>query len=346
MNIKAIKTGVAKAIIVILLSLIFPVFESFAGINEGKYRVALFPFDNFSEDKRALDIVMPEMKKMLEEKGLEVLYEEILNAFLLKERVRSTGYISKELAAKATEELKVDSIMVGSINTFLINDNPIFGISARLINATDNMILWAEHASATGEDFTTIFGLGTIKNIEELSVKVIKKMFDSFSTSPPVKEKEATFKIAVMPFQNKSKIKDAGMIVTNMFIVELLKSEKFEPLEYGDVQKLIVDRRVKDKGEIDYTNIDAIADNLGVDGIILGTVENYQESQGNNPPESIISIRLINARNKKILWSETMHCTGGDDILILDFGKVRSAENIAYKTVWKLVNKMGKIKWR
>lgn len=341
-----IKTGVAMATIVILLCLIFPVFESFAEINEGKYSVALLPFDNFSEDKRALDIVMPEIRRRLEERGFEVLNEEILNAFLLKERVRSTGYISKEFAAKAAEELKVNSIMVGSINTFLINDNPIFGISARLINATDNVILWAEHASATGEDFTTIFGLGTIKNIEELSIKVIKKMFDSFSTSPPEKEKEATFNIGVMPFQNKSKIKDAGMIVTNMFIVELLKSEKFEPLEFGDVRKLIVDRRVKDKGEIDYTNIDAIADNLGVDGIILGTVENYQESQGNNPPESTISMRLINARNKKILWSETMHCTGGDDILILDWGRVRSAENIAYKTVWKLINKMEKIKWK
>jgi TolB-like protein len=208
------------------------------------------------------------------------------------------------------------------------------------------MILWADHAAATGEDFTTILGLGTIKTIEKVASKVIEKLLDSFSSSPPEKEKESTIKIGVMPFQNKTKTRDVGMIVTNMFIVELFKSKKFEPLEYGEVRRLIVDRRVKDKGEIDYMNIEAISGDVGVDAVIVGTVELYQESQGNAPPEVTISIRLIDARNKKIRWSDTMHCTGGDDVLILDWGRVRSAENVVSKTVWKLVQKMDRIKWQ
>ncbi len=335
-----------SVLLIALYSMLFAISNGYAAQTSQNTKIALFPFENFSEDRTALDIVIPELRIRLEEKGFEVLKDEDLETFLLKERVRSTGYVSKELAAKAAEELKVENIMVGSINTFSKAENPIFGITARLVRTSDGMILWAEHAAATGEDFTMIFGLGAVKNIDELAVKVIKKMLDSFTTSMPEKEKESTFKIGVMPFQNKTKIKDAGMIVTNMFIVELLKSEKFEPLEFGEVRRMIVDHRIKDKGEIDYLNIDAISDDLEIDGIIVGTVERYQESIGNAPPESTISIRLINAKDKKILWSDTMHCTGGDDILILDWGRVRSAENIAYKTVWKLVKKMEKIKWR
>ena len=88
----------------------------------------------------------------------------VLNKFLLKERIRSTGYISKDIAGKLGEELNVKAIMVGSINSFSIGENPRIGFSARLVDSSDGAILWANHAAATGEDFTTILGLGRYNN--------------------------------------------------------------------------------------------------------------------------------------------------------------------------------------
>jgi TolB-like protein len=313
--------------------------------GDGGFKIAIFPFENLSEDKNALTSVMPVLRGRLETRGLEVLDEDSLNRFLLKERIRRTGYISKDMAGKIEKELNVQAILVGSINSFYPGENPRVGLSARLINSSNGIILWADHASAAGDDFTTILGLGRVKAIDRLTYKVIDKLFDSFNTTPPYKEVESTYSIAVMPFQNKSKVRDAGMIATYMFIAELFKSRRFMPVEYGEVRRLVVDLRIRGKGEIDYKRTEAISKSSGVDGILVGTVELYTEGEGTAPPEAVISARLIDARTDRILWYDSHQLNGEDGIFILDFGKIRSAENVAYKVISKLVKEMGKTKW-
>ncbi len=319
--------------------------EIIAKGGEVGFIVAIFPFENLSEDKNALASIMPVLKSRLEAKGLEMLNEDTLNRFLLKERVRSTGYISSDIARKLKEELNVNAILVGSINSFSPKQNPVVGLSARLINSSDDAILWANHASAMGDDFTKILGLGRILTIDRLTTKVIDKLLESFSITPHFKEIESTYRIAVMPFQNKSKIRDAGMIATYMFIVELFKNRGFVPVEYGEVRRQVVDLRVRGKGELDLRNTEAISKSLGVDGIIVGTVELYKEKEGTLPPEAVISARLIDARNERILWYDSYQLSGDDGIIIFDFGKIRSAESVAYKIVSNLVREMGKAKW-
>ncbi|OHE56068.1 MAG: hypothetical protein A2Z47_02055 [Thermodesulfovibrio sp. RBG_19FT_COMBO_42_12] len=308
--------------------------------------VAIFPFENLSEDKNALASIMPVLRSRLETKGLEILSEDALNRFLLKERIRSTGYISSDMARKSKENLNVSAILVGSINSFSSKENPEVGLSARLINSSDGAILWANHISATGEDFTKILRLGRIGTVERLTSKVVDKLLESFSITPPYKETESTYRIAVMPFQNKSKIRDAGMIATYMFTVELFKNKRFVPVEYGEVRRLVVDLRVRGKGELDLRNTEAISKSLGVDGIIVGTVELYKGKEGSFPPETVISARLIDARKNRILWYDSCQLNGDDGIIIFDFGKIRSLESVAYKVISKLVKEMGKAKWQ
>jgi TolB-like protein len=316
-----------------------------AAQTDFREKIALFPFENFSEDKNALISVMPVLRDRLKAKGLEVLDEDSLNKFLLKERIRSTGYVSKDIARKIGGEFNVKAILVGSINSFYPKENLRVGFSARLVNSSDGSIIWANHASATGEDFIGILGLGKVKTIEKLTSKVIDKLLDSFSIMPPFKEIELTYRIAVMPFQNKSKIKDAGMIATYMVIAELFKNRRFEPIEYGEVRRLTVDLRIRGKGELDFKSTEAISESSGVDGIIVGTVEVYNEGEGTAPPEAVISARLIDARKNRILWYDSYQYKGDDGISIFDWGRIRSAENVACKVVSKLVKKMSKAKW-
>ena len=309
-------------------------------------KIALFPLDNFSEDSNALAFVMPLLREALEEQGISVIDEENLDKFLLKNRVRATGYISNELARKAGDSLNIKAVFVGSINSFENGKNPQVGFSARLVSSSDGSIIWADHAAATGEDYTGILGLGRISDIKKLTTKVIDELLDSFSLTPPYKEKESTYTIAVMPFKNKSKIRNAGMIATYLFITELFKSKKFEPLEYGEVRRLVVSIRVRSKGELDYTKTEAISESSGVDGILVGTVEHYSEEQGTAPSEVVISARLIDARTERILWYDGYTYDGDDSISIFNWGKIRSAENVACKVVEKLVREMRKVKWQ
>jgi TolB-like protein len=310
-----------------------------------KTDIAIFPFANFSEDKNAVTFVVPLLRDRLEAKGFRVLDDDSLNRFLLKNRVRFVGYISTDMARKLGEELNVKAVLVGSINSFDTGENPQIGLSARLIDTSDGTIIWANHAAAIGEDFTGILGLGRIRTIDRLASKVLDKLCDSFGITAPFKEKESTYRIAVMPFQNKSKIRYAGMIATYMLIVELFKSKRFEPLSYGDVRSLVVNLRFRGKGETDYKFIKEISGSSGVDGILVGTVELYKQGEGNAPPEAVVSARLINTRTDRILWYDSYEYRGDEGNFILDWGRIRSAEGVAYKVVSELVKEMDKVKW-
>ncbi len=333
------------AILLTLCSLLSVVCTVHAAQTDVKEIIALFPFENLSEDKNALAAVMPAVKLRLEAKGFEVLDEEKLNNFLLRERIRSTGYVSRDVARRLGEQLNVKAVLVGSVNSFFTGDDPRIGLSARLINSSDGGILWANHSSASGDDFTTILGLGRVTAIDKLSSRVADKLLDSFRTAPADKEMESTYRIAVMPFQNSSKVKDAGSIATYIFIVELFKDKKFIPVEYGEVRRLVVDLRVRERGELDFKKTERISESSGVDGILVGTVDIYREKDGTAPPEAEISARLIDARRDKILWCDSFRLKGDDDIIVLDWGRINTAENVVYKAASKLLKGMGKAKW-
>jgi TolB-like protein len=333
------------ALLLALSTLLFTNVE--AAQQSGKLRIALFPFENLTDDNNALKEIMPVLKNQLEKKGLEIVDDDSLNKFLLKERVRSTGYVSRDIAQKMEKELNVKVILLGSITSYYNIKNPQFGVLARLIDSSTGLILWANQASATGEDYTKILGLGTVKAMERLIPVVVGRLLDSFSSEVPQKAKELTHRIAVMPFQNKSKHKDAGMVVTYMFLVGLFKNAGYEPVEYGDIRKLTVDFRIRHRGELDYKNVGGMSETLGVDGIVVGTVELFSNGlDTSSPPEVSVSARLISAHKDRILWADSLQLNGDEGIVVLDWGRIRAVDSVAYQVVKELIQKMEKAKWQ
>jgi TolB-like protein len=309
-------------------------------------KIALFPFLNFSNDKNALLNVMPELKIRLEDMGLEVVDWDKLSSFICKQRIRSTGFISKELAQRIRNKFAVDTILIGSIVSYIPSDNPQFGISARLIDSADGSILWADYASATGEDFTKILGLGKVTTIEELIAKVSDRLFSSFSTEPPYREIESTYTIAVMPFQNNSPYRNSGQIAMYLFLTELFKTQDFIPIEYGNIRKLIVDKRITHKGEMNFQNIKVLLDELGVDIILVGTVDAYSDGlETGTAPEVMISSRLLDTRQSKILWFNSFQLNGDDDVIVFDWGRLKSVDKVANRVASRLVKNMKAARW-
>jgi TolB-like protein len=308
--------------------------------------MALLPLDNLSDFIQAPVYVMPVLNGQLEQKGIALVHQNSINKLLVKERVRSTGYISYDIAREIEEEFNVKTVFVGSVTSFSDEGDLQFGLLARLINASDGSILWADYASASGKDYSKILGLGEPDDIYNLISRVVDGLLSSFGTIPPYKEMESTYRIAVMPFQNKSKFSDAGSLVSQMFLVELFKSRKFIPIEYGEVRRLIVDSRIRSKGALDYKNIKMLSGSLGIDGFLVGTVELYSDGRDtHSPPEVIITARLLDARKNRILWYNTSHFNGDDGIVVLDWGKIRTVDQVAYKAVSKLVKKMETTAW-
>lgn len=317
-----------------------------AGAVRSDMRVALLPFDNFSNNPNALPATMPEIQRMLEENGMEVLNWESMVDFMCRLRIRSTSVLSEEIIKKIGDHFSLKRIIIGAVTSFSGEDNPRFGVLARLINTDDGAIIWADHASATGEDFTGLLGLGTVKTIDKLVPRVSRKLFETFQTSPPARDIESTYKVAVMPFQNKSDIRGSGMIATNLFLVELFKNGMFVPFEYGFVRESIVTNRILFRGELDYANINAFAETLGTDLIVVGSVDRYIEGSGTKVvPEVALSARLLDALSNRIVWYNSEELNGRSHISLFDWGELRSADLVAYRLVKDLVENITETPW-
>jgi TolB-like protein len=309
-------------------------------------RIAILPFDNLTESPDAVFHIMPLIKNSLEGRGYEVVDDNITSALLCREGIRTTTYLSKRKAWLTGNTLSTNSILAGAVFSYSTGENPKTGISARLIDAATGHIIWADYASVTGDDFTGLLGLGTIKTIDKLAPKVIDKLFVSFNVNPVQTDTESMYRVAVLPFKNSTKDRYAGMIATHLFLVHLFKHELFEPVEYGDVRKMIVDLRVRHKGELSYKNLTGISTALGAGGILTGTVEDFYEGIAKTyPPKVAISARLLDGRKNKIMWFNARKLDGEDKITAFDRGRMRAPDIVANAVISELVKNMEKAKW-
>jgi len=322
-----------------------PAAEPAAVVDNGREKIVVLPFDNFSKELNVTKKIMPLLKQRLKDKGLHVIDEDVISDFLCNRKVRSLSHISSRIAREVSGELKAKTILAGSVVSYSSEGTPKVGILARLIDSSTGVILWADYVSVSGDDYSIIFGLGTIKKIEDLLPKALDKLFASFSTNISKKNTESVYRIAVMPFKNKSDSPDAGMIATHMFLVELLKDPGFEPVEYGEIRRLCVELRVRSKGELEFKNIKALSEALGTSRILLGSVDDYTDgTRASSVPKVGITARLLDARENRILWYNTLELSGEEDIVAFDWGSVGQVDKLAYKAVSELVEQMGKLK--
>ena len=307
--------------------------------EEVKRKIALLPFDNFSNNNDALDTVMPLLMVQLESMGHDVLGYEEVDAYLCERRIRQSSFISREIATELGSDKMVNTVMAGAVLTFSSGENPKIGILARLLDIMTGNIIWSDFVSLTGEDFTKVLGLGTIKSIDLLLPRALDRLFVNFENTTPNLSSNNKYKIAVLPFKNESEHRHAGMIITHLFQNELANNPMFVPVDFGDIRQNIINLRIGRKGEIDYNNLQALSKSLGVDVVLTGTVEEYRSGQAySSPPSVTISARLLDSRRNRILWYDNLQLDGEENIIALDWGRLRSADKVAYGAVSGLVD--------
>ncbi len=306
-----------------------------------KERIAQLPLENLTKNRDILKHISPAITYQLERKGYEVIYGDDLKGFLCENRMRSNGQVSSEFAGALRDKFNVKAVLTGSVLSYSTEENPQFGILVRLIEASSGRILWADYASATGDDFTTILGLGRIKSIYSLVPKVMDSLFSSFHENVFYKKENSSYKIAVLPFKNNSNVKYAGKIAMYMFLTEMLKNPKFEPIEYGNTRNEIITLRIWDRGAMDYATIRALAEPLGAGGILLGEVHDYSKGLDfGTSPKVAITARLIDSGKSRIVWYNSHQLSGEKEVVALDWGRIRSVDKVAHNVVQNMVKDM------
>lgn len=365
-NIQYPKPNLPRATRYVLCALVVALFiVDGASVVRAQERVtlALLPFDNVSGSVKSLSIMMPLIEQALREKGYWMVSRERLEAFLFRNRIRNTGMLSRKHVNSLRKEFGVELAMVGSVDLFHESEeNPQWGLSSRILSTKDGRIRWAHSAGLTGDDFTGIFGLGTIRSSDRLAEEVVNVLLrdlppagDPFPIPErarssgtavyrsPVLDSTPPRRVAVLPFENGSDRRGAGRILTDVFTTALFQHGSFEVMDPGEVSEALTALKATPYGLIDFATLAGLRTRIGVDAVILGTVYTYNEGLkrgATTAPDVSLDARMLDAESGRILWYVTRGKSGDDYQVVLRFGVIRSMVPLAFRVVTEMLESL------
>ena len=116
-------------------------------------------------------------------------------------------------------------------------------------------------------------------------------------------EQESIQKVAVLSFESPIDDLQAGVHISSLFENYLIQSGIYQIAERGSVERILKDKALLRPPEMDLTTLHQIKEKLEIDGIILGSVSQY------NRANLGFTARLVSTKSGIVLWSISQ--TGG-----------------------------------
>lgn len=143
--------------------------------------------------------------------------------------------------------------------------------------------------------------------------------------------------VAVLPFANFTEELDAAEIITPL-VAESLRSKGFTVVSEAPVENVLYKQRVRQTAMISRQTAEALAKELGVEGVMLGMITSYQKEE---IPQVGVSARLLAVPETTILWAYDISLSGEDFTGPLSLGTVYSIETLRQKVVQRLVDNLA-----
>lgn len=109
-------------------------------------------------------------------------------------------------------------------------------------------------------------------------------------------------KIALMPFKAPTEL--IGGSVSELFVTELLKANRYTLVERSQMSRILNESELAMSG-MTTAKAAEVGALVGADGVIIGTVDQYETTarKGHTYPVIGITLRLIDCKTSKIAWS-------------------------------------------
>jgi hypothetical protein len=127
-------------------------------------------------------------------------------------------------------------------------------------------------------------------------------------------------RVAVLPMENFTSDVYAGEKVRRAVITELL-SRGIDVIEPGEVTRVLKESNIRSLGSIKITDIQNTGKTLGVEAVMMGSVEAFGISRGISVsyPEVTVNLVLFESSSGSIIWS-VRHSVGGASFWTRHFG--------------------------
>lgn len=136
-------------------------------------RVALLPLADVSHGTKGIGgINLPvtqELKKALQRQGFELVQDDDVERFLIKNRIRTSGYLDSFLAYKLGKELDCSLVFVGTVTEYSETEGGALGLTLSAFDTMSGMQVWGGTRGMDAEEFVSVLGLGESKDLNSLT---------------------------------------------------------------------------------------------------------------------------------------------------------------------------------
>ncbi|MBI5016350.1 MAG: hypothetical protein HZB55_12790 [Deltaproteobacteria bacterium] len=317
--------------------------------------LVVLPLENLSGESAPLGELRALLERRLRSLGFPVRDDASIDGFLQVHRVRFTGGIDEETATAFRQELQTAAVLITTVELAKPSSPPRVALVSRLVSTgADPSILWMETVGLAGDDHPGLLGLGLVKDPATLWSRAVDGLMASLSEHltgdgaavgaaaeggrrlrprlafrSPGLSTERAHRVVVLPFFNRSLRRNAGEIV-GLHFVDQLRRRNVTVIEPGVVrQRLLRFRFVMTEG-IGASDIDLIANSIGADLIVTGTVREYEDYEGPwGQPKVDFSAQVIDAATKRVVWSSKSYGQGRDGVVLWNWGTWGTAGALA-----------------
>jgi len=145
----------------------------------------VLPFYNRSSTIAAGKVVTKAFIGELYDSGkFEIEFPGNVKKFIVGERIIIRKGIGADHIKLIGERLNVDAIIIGCVEKYESEGKkktqiPVISFDARMIHTDSCSILWIGDNNRRGDDYETIFGIGRIRSLADLSRRVVKELIDT-----------------------------------------------------------------------------------------------------------------------------------------------------------------------
>ncbi len=119
-------------------------------------------------------------------------------------------------------------------------------------------------------------------------------------------------RVAVVNFENLSTEQGIAGYVTRLFITELLAAQAFDVVEPGETARILSNIGQSKAGELDLAGLKRMADSLGIQAVIFGSVGEASQTAGRSNTANVVSLnaRMVDCATGNTVWSAAISLGG------------------------------------
>jgi TolB-like protein len=329
-------------------------------------RLAVFPLVNASGVVAPMRDIGAALRRQLEKERIPFVEGAPVDDFLARHRIRYTGGLDAATAVLASRELGVDQVLITTVVAVGREPMPRLSVEARLVTAADDpRIVWADGFSRLGDESPGAFDLGVIRDFDELAARGFAGLARSLSAFAQQKEAapavcppagrfrprssyrsaaldfSAPRTIAVLPFQNLTRRRNAGDVISLAFVRQFQSLSSVSVTEPGVLRDDLLRFRVVLQGGISLDVARMTMELVHADLALTGVVRSFDDAlSADGVPRLEYTVMLLDRRGDEVVWRSTSYSQGDDGVFFFDAGKVSTVGDLACRMAQSTVRAM------